>query len=210
MSKFDAVIFDYGNVLSLEQAPDLIEKMAAMLNIGVAEFEHQYWHFRAEYDRGIFDGAQYWQHISEAVKVELSSDEVVRLIETDNRSWSRPNELIVRWAHSLRYHNIKIAILSNMPIDFRLALHVNCAWLPEFDQRTYSCELKVCKPDAEIYEYCLRGLQVRPERCLFIDDRLPNVEAARRLGIESLHFLRTEDVCAELHAAFGWDLASAR
>jgi putative hydrolase of the HAD superfamily len=205
MTKYDAVIFDYGNVLSLEQDPALIEEMANRLGVGVSEFEHHYWHFRGEYDRGTFDGTQYWKHISEAVKRQLSEKEIAELINIDNKSWSRPNDPIVRWAHALKERDVKIAILSNMPIDFRLDLHINCAWLPDFDQRTYSCELKTMKPAAEIYRHCLDGLNVEAARSLFLDDRLPNIEAAQALGIPSVHFLRTEDVVSELLAAFGWE-----
>lgn len=205
MSKFDAVIFDYGNVLSLEQSPELIQQMVTKLKTDVSEFEHQYWHFRLEYDRGDFGGREYWSRIGKALGQPVSVEFADELTEIDNRSWSLPNEPIVEWSHSLKAKGIKIAILSNMPSDFRRDLARNCTWLPGFDHHTYSCELKIVKPDAGIYEHCLAGLGVKPERVLFLDDRLPNIEASEKLGIAGLHVLRTEDVLFALQAAFGWE-----
>jgi putative hydrolase of the HAD superfamily len=60
-----------------------------------------------------------------------------------------------------------------------------------------SCYLGVRKPDAAIYRLALEITQRRPDECLFIDDRLPNVEAAMQIGMRAIHFqdaaqLRTE------------------
>lgn len=44
------------------------------------------------------------------------------------------------------------------------------------------------KPDPRIYELTCERIGVPPEACVFIDDNLDNVEAARALGIESIRF----------------------
>ncbi|MBS1957777.1 MAG: HAD-IA family hydrolase [Cyanobacteria bacterium SZAS-4] len=103
-------------------------------------------------------------------------------IDLDNASWSRPIEPMVDWAHRLRQNGTKIAILSNMPQDFRDHLP-NCTWLPQFDHGTYSCELKSVKPSHDVYHHCHGGLVgVQAEHILFIDDRQVNIDAARELG----------------------------
>ncbi len=60
-----------------------------------------------------------------------------------------------------------------------------------------SCYLGLRKPDAAIYRLALEITQRRPDECLFIDDRLPNIEAAMQIGMRAIHFqdaaqLRTE------------------
>ena len=42
------------------------------------------------------------------------------------------------------------------------------------------------KPNQEIYEFVIKDAQIRPESCIFIDDSLPNIEAAQRFGLPSL------------------------
>jgi putative hydrolase of the HAD superfamily len=60
-----------------------------------------------------------------------------------------------------------------------------------------SCYLGARKPGEAIYRLAL-GITQRPaEQCIFIDDRPPNLEPARRLGMRTIHFqnpvqLRTE------------------
>jgi putative hydrolase of the HAD superfamily len=51
-----------------------------------------------------------------------------------------------------------------------------------------SAEVKMAKPDAEIYELALERLGALPEECLFIDDQMPNVTAAKALGMQAVQF----------------------
>ena len=57
-----------------------------------------------------------------------------------------------------------------------------------FDGRIVSGEVKLAKPDQRIYQLLLDTYKLNPRECLFIDDRLENVEAARQLGIEAVQF----------------------
>ncbi|MCZ6597139.1 MAG: HAD family phosphatase [Planctomycetota bacterium] len=61
-----------------------------------------------------------------------------------------------------------------------------------------SCNLGVRKPDPGAWRIPLERLDVPPERCLFVDDREVNCEAARELGIETIHFTGAEQLRREL------------
>lgn len=61
-----------------------------------------------------------------------------------------------------------------------------------------SAEVGVAKPDRRIYEIAAEQAGVAPERCLFIDDRLENVEGARAVGMTGLHFTKPADLAAAL------------
>jgi HAD superfamily hydrolase (TIGR01509 family) len=52
-----------------------------------------------------------------------------------------------------------------------------------------SCRTGLRKPDAAAFQLALTQLGRRPDECLFIDDRRGNCEAARALGLPSIHFL---------------------
>ncbi len=56
-----------------------------------------------------------------------------------------------------------------------------------FDKSYYSHLIGFRKPEKEAYEIILRENDLHPEHTLFIDDTLPNVEAARALGIHAIH-----------------------
>jgi len=46
------------------------------------------------------------------------------------------------------------------------------------------------KPDPRIYQELLRRISAEPFRCLFIDDRVINLDSARELGFKTILFLR--------------------
>ena len=60
--------------------------------------------------------------------------------------------------------------------------------LAAFFDKTYYSHLMGCrKPEPEAWQMVLDENGLKPEHTLFIDDTLPNVEAARALGIQSVH-----------------------
>jgi 2-haloacid dehalogenase len=66
-----------------------------------------------------------------------------------------------------------------------------------------SGEVKLLKPDPRIFDTLLRTYSLRAEDCVFIDDRIENVETSQRLGFHGVHFqtpgqLRTELVALGL------------
>jgi putative hydrolase of the HAD superfamily len=66
------------------------------------------------------------------------------------------------------------------------------------DDLVSSARVGVAKPDRRIYEIAAERAGVAPERCLFVDDRLPNVEAARSLGMTGVHYRTIADLAAVL------------
>ena len=66
-------------------------------------------------------------------------------------------------------------------------------FLDHFDQVTFSYELGVIKPEAEIYHDAIRGLGVEPVEALFLDDRPENVEGGRAAGIHAELFTTWEE-----------------
>lgn len=63
---------------------------------------------------------------------------------------------------------------------------------------TVSGEVGLVKPDLEIYKLHTSTFDLTPEKCLFIDDSLPNVLAARDAGWTAHHFVDPPKLTAEL------------
>ena len=62
-------------------------------------------------------------------------------------------------------------------------------FLKYFQGWSLSYEVGVAKPDPAIFEHALGKTRIPAAKALFIDDQLINVEAARRLGMNAIHFL---------------------
>lgn len=67
-----------------------------------------------------------------------------------------------------------------------------------FKENFISGDLKVAKPNPEIYILALKKLNIKPEECIFIDDKKKNCEAAQKLGIKSIIFENPDQLKEEL------------
>jgi putative hydrolase of the HAD superfamily len=67
-----------------------------------------------------------------------------------------------------------------------------------FDVIVDSSQVGLRKPDPEIYRLTCARLGVAPERCLFVDDLLCNVEAATALGMQTIQCLDPVAVADEV------------
>ena len=62
----------------------------------------------------------------------------------------------------------------------------------------YSFDVGVRKPEKEIYEIAMQRANTKPQECLFIDDLLENIQAAKQIGIEGIHFRSFEQLKQDL------------
>ena len=67
-----------------------------------------------------------------------------------------------------------------------------------FDEIILSGEVKLIKPEPEIFELCLQKIGKPANQCLFIDDSEANIITAQRLGFDTVHFVSPEHLENEL------------
>jgi putative hydrolase of the HAD superfamily len=199
-NRWDAVIFDYGRVLSLAPSSAELQQFAALVGVSEPPFFEIYSATRHEYDCGRADFHQHWQAFADAAGVKLQPAQVERITEMETLMWLRANHEALALAREIKARGIRIAILSNMPRDLLAYVRREFDWLDEFEAKVWSCELGTVKPDPTIYRVCLDALGCQPQRALFFDDRLNNVEAARELGMEAHIFESAEQARAIVRA----------
>lgn len=95
---------------------------------------------------------------------------------------------VIKIMHKLREQGDRVVILSNTN-----RLHCEF-WPTEYpevksaaDKIYLSQEMGMRKPEPEIYQRLLNEEDVSAQDAIFLDDNLANVEAARALGIHSVH-----------------------
>ena len=93
-----------------------------------------------------------------------------------------------RLAADARAAGIRTAVLSNGIREVLARLDAERPLPARFDVVVISFEVGCAKPDPEIFQITLDRLGVAADRALFVDDRQENIDAAGRLGIETLHF----------------------
>jgi putative hydrolase of the HAD superfamily len=105
-----------------------------------------------------------------------------------------------QWKKDCGYRIISINNEGKDLNDFRIekfGLH-DC-----YDAFVSSCEVGMRKPDPGIFRLAMGIAHARPEECLYFDDRVMLVNAAKRLGIRGYHhkgFDSTRDLLENLKA----------
>jgi putative hydrolase of the HAD superfamily len=177
--------------------------MAAVLSLDAVEYDPIYWRHRLPYDRSDLDRDSYWKLVAREANRDVSESQIDSLVALDNQSWAHPDLVMTRWAESVRAAGTRTAILSNMPLPLREYLDCCCPWMPAVDHSTYSCDVRMTKPDPRIYRHCLEGLGVEAGEAVFLDDREENVEAAREVGIHAILFTSYHQAVGEVRGRFG-------
>jgi putative hydrolase of the HAD superfamily len=88
----------------------------------------------------------------------------------------------------LKSHGKKVALLSNVPASRAKDIRKLGLYKP-FHPAILSCDIGVEKPNKKAFRVLLKKLgNVDPNRCFFIDDKIENVNAALRLGIQAVQY----------------------
>ena len=108
----------------------------------------------------------------------------------------RPMVEVVR---RVRAAGFKTALLSNSwGMDYDRA-----GWDSLFDAVVISGEVRMRKPDPEIYLHCAAELGVAPQQCVFVDDLAPNVRGAVAVGMVGIRHVTAAQTITELEALLG-------
>ena len=86
---------------------------------------------------------------------------------------------------------IPMAVLSNTIHDHAENLRSRGVY-DLFNPCVLSCEVGMRKPESRIYLRVCELLNTPPEKCLFIDDLLTNIKAARNCRLQTHHFVGLE------------------
>jgi putative hydrolase of the HAD superfamily len=113
-----------------------------------------------------------------------------------------PNPAMIGLMRELRGRGLRMALLTNNVREWEPHWR---AKLPEIDEIfevvVDSAFVGMRKPDREIYELTLERLgDVDPTECLFVDDVDVNCEAARSLGMRTVHYLDADQAIAAIRA----------
>jgi putative hydrolase of the HAD superfamily len=192
------VILDYGEVLCLRPTEEQLLRMASVFGISPSRFTALYEKNRRAYDRGDLTPERYWFSFADEPGISLSANQIPLLRTWDMELWSSLNPVMVAWLESVHLSGIRTALLSNMHADMVAKVRQDFHWIKGIDFAVFSHEVRLAKPEAKIYEYCLEGLATAPHETLFIDDREVNVKAAQALGIQAVRFESVAQLRLEL------------
>ena len=180
------VVFDVGDVLvhfrymdymadlgfSKEEADFLAENMVLTefwnkLDMGIEDEDKAVGYFQEKYPQYADDIALFWEHIEDIVK---EYDYAPGLVQ------------------GLKDKGYKVYALSNYP-DKLSDLHWrHFKFLGLMDGHLISAKEKLAKPDKRFFRLLESRFGLELSECIFVDDRMVNIEAAAALGMQTVHF----------------------
>ena len=91
-----------------------------------------------------------------------------------------------------------MALLSNTnPIHFDY-VRKNFTIIRIFSYKILSYKEGFVKPQKQIFKIALKKLRRKPSECIFVDDKLANVTAARKMGINAIQYKTAPKLRSEL------------
>jgi putative hydrolase of the HAD superfamily len=204
-------IFDFGAVvfrwqplaLMQEVLPERATDEAAAQRLVQAVFQG-YGGAWGAFDRGELEGDALVAAL--VGQSGLSAAEVRRLIAAVP-DHLEPLTETVAWLHELQQAGHRLFYLSNMPRPFADELERRHGFLNLFEGGLFSGRAGLSKPDAAIFRQILDQFSLQAARTVFLDDHLPNIDAARALGIRAIAFQNAAQARAELLASGGFQRA---
>jgi glucose-1-phosphatase len=195
-----AFLFDIGNVLlkfDFSKAMRLIAAKSAVND--PVEALGRIDQIKVSYEDGQIDRAAFIRGCVDAITYHGSEDDFIA-------SWAdifELNEPMAELVERLASEGHRLYLLSNTNCIHYDWFTSRYAVFGHFAGGTFSHVARASKPGARIYEIACRSHGLIPAETLFIDDLLPNIEAARTLGFRTHHYH------AEKHEALLGELGAA-
>jgi FMN phosphatase YigB (HAD superfamily) len=197
------VVFDIGNVL-ISFRPDEFHRKRGVSSEKIDLYLKEIYHSREwqMIDRGVMTIPE--AIISIAGRSSLTTQEtagVFNLLEEMLFPLAENGKLL----KPLKMARFSLYFLSNFAEEMFDKVRSKNHFFSYFDGGVLSATVKMLKPEPEIYHELIRKYNIKPAETLFIDDLLPNIEAAGAIGFQTLylhdHKRLREELLRVLHLA---------
>jgi glucose-1-phosphatase len=196
MQQFKAVVWDLGGVILRTEDPLPRVRLAERLGVTRDDLERRV--FTSEAARlaevGKIPEEEVWEYLRSYFRLEPTD-----MAEVVEQFWGgdRFDADLINYIESLKA-GYKIGLLSNAWSGARESVSKRFKFLHIFDEVIFSAEVKLAKPDANIYTLMVNRLGVNPQQAIFIDDIQGNVNGAEAIGMRGIRFENPEQIQNEL------------
>lgn len=185
------LIFDLGGVIIDLEVEMTKKAFASLSGKPLKDIEHFLENsIFVWYEKGLISDEEFRNHLRRLLKINTSDEKI-------DKAWNAMLGNIPR---------VRINLLERLRGDHKLFLlsntnqiHLHCfnnivksacgeeSLEPYFDKVYYSHQLKMRKPDIEIFSHVLKENNLIAGETLFLDDNLVNLKGATQAGIQTFH-----------------------
>lgn len=205
----DWIVFDFGGVIVRPPSRAAGRRLADAAGVEPDEFWPAFWRHRAGYDLGAVEAAAFWHAVFADLGRPADGADIEKLVALDLSAWLELDPGTLEIVDMLAARGARLAMLSNAPSELARIIDGE-GWSAAFRHRVFSADLRMAKPDPQIYHRTCAILDTRPDGVLFVDDRLENVEAAESVGMRALLFQDAAKLWTDLSFLLPASLAGPR
>lgn len=176
---------DIGNVLCNVDFNSFIKELSRTLNVSIEDIDYFLNRTQKLHDMGL---TSICDELVDHFGIK-SKDIVNDLVVEWNRT-VRPNPIMISFISNLIHkENVNVALLSNIGIEHSDLMR-NLLTKEVFDHSIifFSCQIGARKPSALYYKTFL-DMYPNFNGCVYLDDRIENIEAGKKFGFISKHFV---------------------
>jgi len=190
------VIFDFGNVIyrfDLKRCTSALSRLCGLDSETIYHRVFEESGIEWDYMAGNLDSAGFLEEVSRICDYRFE-EEVFALIFSDIFTPNGETMALVRRLKPA----YKLGLISDTSQwHFERAIQP-CEVFPLFDAVTLSYRERRLKPDRGLFQHNLNQLGLRPQDCVFIDDRAPNTAGARAMGLHAITYRGYADLLTGL------------
>ena len=189
------IISDFGGVICTFDYRIFCERLARRIGGSAEKIDALIYggDLQAQFERGRLRGPEYHRRVMDLLGADVSYEEFFAMYGDIFTEIPATCDLLRR----LHGHYPLYLLSDTNEIHFGYVKET-VEVLRVFDEFILSFEVGAMKPDPPIFLEALRRSGLPAEACVFIDDRLGNVEGARRVGMRGLQFSSPEQCARDL------------
>lgn len=178
------VIFDIGNVLIRFDWESYLKSFGfdaeTTRRVADAVFRSETWNDR---DQG---GKEEEEYRDEFVSHDPACEREIRLVMEHCEKTCVEYPFAAEWIRTIRGQGYRVYLLSNYSKYMFELQRDQFSFYPLVDGAVISYQYEQRKPGEAIYRTLLNKYNLQPEECVFVDDMLPNIQTAQRLGFHTV------------------------
>ena len=183
----NTIIFDIGNVLVDFDWEGFIHRMFPGRDELIAELDEAVWGGR-RWDR-LDAGDDPEEVFAKIISYAPNREKELRKVFENVGDTLKKRPATPIWLKDLKARGYRLLYLSNYS---RYVMAKNpevLDFLPLLEGGVFSCDVKLIKPQREIYECLAKKFHLNPSECVFLDDIERNIQAARDFGFNAIQFV---------------------
>jgi epoxide hydrolase-like predicted phosphatase len=192
MKKIKCIIFDFGGVVTQDKIEPVFEEANRILNKKAFIRRHELYTTAL---KGKISAKEHYEILSK--KTGISPENLEKAFTKSHLKIMKLNKTVLKLVKDLKSKGYQVVMISNIT---EISKNVNKKRkiFPYFSPAILSCDVKSIKPQKRIFEIALQKINLKPEECVFIDDRKELLQTPQKMGFKTINFKNTQQLTRDL------------